>query len=78
MNVQIQVELQDGGSCRVSPAALDYFLALNMISRFMRANGWADVCRDSLRTVKIPGRNRGQERRSARETYQWIGNAESP
>ena len=74
MNEQIQVELHDGGTCRMSPAALDYFLTLNTISRFMRANGWVDVCRDSLRTMKIRSRYRGRERRCPRETYRWAGN----
>jgi hypothetical protein len=55
MHEQIEVELKTGGSCHMSPAALDYFLALALVGRFKRDDVWIVVGRDSLRAMKIRG-----------------------
>jgi hypothetical protein len=59
----IQVELMDGTVCRVVPKGLDLLLRRDLVKRFHRSSGWAEVGRDPIRNPGAQGRYNGPERR---------------
>ena len=61
----IQVELIDGTYCRVVPKGLDLLLSKDLVKRFRRADGWAVIGVDPIRTSRKQNIYTGPERRKA-------------
>ncbi len=67
----IQVEFRDGMQGEVPEAVLDRLIEMNLIARFRRSSGWAELGRDPVRrrppAVSLP------ERRASMQTLNSAG-----
>lgn len=61
----IQVEFKDGMQGEVPETVLDRLIEMNLIARFRRQSGWAEIGRDPIRrrspVISLPERRTASE-----------------